>query len=308
MNTVIIGGSGFIGQQLTRHLVGLQHQVTTISRSPMRPLGPGHSHRDVTLDDRRALAELLGDADFLFHLASDTTPGSSRLQPGLEVANNLLPLAGLLDSLQESPGPALVYISSGGAVYDSSGANGCFTESSPTLPASYYGAGKLAAEAFIKAYHEQTGHPVVILRPANIFGPGQIPKKHFGIVPTLCECLHRGRAFTIWGDGSTVRDYLYLSDFLDLCQRITRYDWPRDSLEILNVGTGKGHSILEVCKALETVSGKKLELDYQASRGVDIPAVRLDPARASSLLGWRSETSLEDGLARTWQWFTGQQS
>jgi UDP-glucose 4-epimerase len=308
MKTIIIGGSGFIGQQLARQLVGAGHQVTTISRSPLRPLSPQHVHRDVTLDDRRVLRELLQGADFIFHLASDTTPGSSRLQPGLEVTNNLLPLSGLLDALQESHGPVLVYISSGGAVYDTSGGNLRFSESSPTAPASYYGAGKLAAEAFIQAYRGQTGHPAVIIRPANIYGPGQIPKEHFGIVPTLCNCLYQEQPFTIWGDGSAVRDYLYMPDFLDLCGKVTRHDWRQQSLETLNAGTGQGHSILELCELLRKVSGKTLKLDHRPPRGVDLPAVTLDTGRARKLLGWQSGTSLEEGLDVTWQWFIGNQA
>ncbi len=304
MKSVILGGSGFLGQRLTQQLCDQGQRVATVSRSPLKSIGPLHQHRDVTLDDRRALSSLLEDADFVFHLASDTTPGVSRLQPALEINNNLLPLAGLLECLQERRGAMLVYISSGGAIYEAH--QNTLPEDSAKLPASYYGAGKLAAEALIQAYHQQTGHGAVILRPANIFGPGQVPKKQFGIVPTLCHCLLNDKPFTLWGDGSAVRDYLYVEDFLRLCQDITHHAWPDTTLEILNVGTGKGYSILSVCKLLEQVSGRTLSIDTMPPRGVDTPSVLLDCSHARSLLGWEAQTSLEDGLVETWRWFSQQ--
>jgi UDP-glucose 4-epimerase len=302
MKSVILGGSGFLGQRLTQSLCARGQQVLTISRSPLAAVGPSHRHRDITLDDRRTLAPLLEDADFVFHLASDTTPGVSRLQPALEVSNNLLPLAGLLECLQALSKPTLVYISSGGAIYDNTGE--ILSENSPKSPASYYGAGKLAAEALIQAYQRQTGYRAVILRPANVFGPGQIPKKQFGIVPTLCDCLLNEIPFTLWGDGSAVRDYLYIDDFLLLCQKIVEHPWPNPMLEILNAGTGEGHSILSLCKLLEQVSGRTLKIETMPPRGVDAQSVVLDSARAQAVLGWQAETDLETGLRETWRWFS----
>ncbi len=302
MKSVILGGSGFLGQRLTQSLCDPGQEVVTVSRSPLRPLGQGHRHRDITLDDRRALAALLEDADFVFHLASDTTPGVSRLQPALEVNNNLLPLASLLECLQGLERPTLVYVSSGGAIYPP--AQGSLTESSATLPASYYGAGKLAAEALIQAYQQQTGHRVVILRPANIFGPGQVPKKQFGVVPTLCACLLNNKAFTLWGDGSAVRDYLYIDDFLQLCMQVVSHNWPAATLETLNAGSGQGHSILTLCQLLEQVSGRQLVVERMPPRGVDTQSVVLDCSRALALLGWRASTELASGLEATWQWFS----
>jgi len=306
MKTVILGGSGFIGRSLAQQLCEAGEEVVTVSRAPLTPVAPNHRHRDVTLDDRRALGELLTDARYVFHAASDTTPGSSRLQPALEVSNNLLPLAGLLECLQAHPEVTLVYISSGGAIYDTDANTVGIAETANTAPPSYYGAGKLAAEALIQAYHRQTGHAAMILRPSNVYGPGQRPKNQFGIIPTLCRCLADGTTFTIWGDGTAVRDFVYLQDFLDLCQRIVRRASPKPGLETLNVGTGTGHSVNALCELLETVSGRTLHVEHQPPRGVDTGQVILDSSRARALLGWQPVTPLAEGLAATWQWFQQQ--
>ncbi len=309
MKSVILGGSGFMGRRLAEHLCLKGHELVTISRSPMAQLGDKHQHRDVTLDDRRALDQLMADTDFVFHLASDTTPGSSRLQPSLEVSNNLLPLAGLLDCLQNHSSPVLVYVSSGGAIYaaskaqdDASGELTKLVENSATAPPSYYGAGKLAAEAMVQTYCHQATRPAIILRPANVYGPGQNPKSQFGIIPTLCRCLLEQRPFTLWGDGAAVRDFVYIDDFLSLCERVIETSWSENTAEIFNVGTGQGCSIATLCELLQSASGRSLDIDYQPPRGVDSGHVVLDSSRAHDLLKWSAATSLQSGLEKTWAW------
>ena len=74
-------------------------------------------------------------------------------------------------------------------------------------------------------------------------------------------------------------------------------------METLNAGTGNGHSIMELCELLQEVSGEKLEIDFKPPRGVDIPAVTLDSARARALLDWQARVDLKQGLSDTWQWF-----
>jgi UDP-glucose 4-epimerase len=303
MNIVILGGSGFLGSNLVRHLHSEGHFVHSVSRSPNPVLGPGHRHSDLTLDDRRSLLPLLEDADFLFHLASDSTPGSSRLQPVLEGMNNLMPTLQLLESLQQRTLPRLVYISSGGAVYNPQASSAPFSETAATLPQSYYGAGKLAAEAFIAAANRQTGQPALILRPSNVYGPGQRAKKQFGIVPTLLGAIRKEQAFTIWGDGSAIRDYLFIEDFLDLCSRLLHQEWAEDCLELFNCGSGQGLSVNQLCDSVEQVTGRQLQRKYESPRGVDTPAVTLNCERAAQRLGWSAATPLDSGLGKTWQWF-----
>ena len=302
MNIVILGGSGFIGSRLSRFQLEAGNRVVTVSRSRMPSMGSGHTHLDITLNDRQSMLTLLEDADFLFHLASDSTPGSSRLQPALEGINNILPTLQLLDVMQQRSRPCLVYVSSGGAIYRQDPDVTAFEESCATLPMSYYGAGKLAIEAFIAAYNQHTGQRALILRPSNIYGPGQQLKKQFGIVPTLFTALTRQEPFTIWGDGSAVRDFLFIDDFLHLCHRIIAHSWPTHCLETFNAGSGTGASINHLCELVEAVTGRKLEKHYVEPRGVDVPSVILNSDRAHRELRWKATTELQSGLGATWLW------
>jgi len=303
MNIAIFGGSGFIGSRLRDDLLDRGHSVLTISRSPQSPRSSKHTHSSMSAEDHEGMRSLLHGVDVLFHLASDSTPGSTRLKPEFEGTANLQPSLALLSVLQGLPGLCLVFVSSGGAVYRAGENLQPSTEESPLSPCSYYGAGKLAMELFIEAYQQQTGNAAIILRPSNLYGPGQYAKRQFGIVPTLLAAARDGSTFTIWGDGSARRDFLYIDDFLDLCDRAIAPDGASRPLAVFNAGSGEGVSILELCHLVEQVTGRPLRREFAPQRGVDMPVARLDTDKARIALGWSAQTRLEHGLERTWQWF-----
>ena len=303
MKIAILGGSGFIGRRLRDSLLAGGHCVLTIGRSSQPTVSSRHSHATTTPGDREAMRALLEDVGVLFHLACDSTPGSTRLNPVPEGTANILPSLELLAVLQDLPALRLVFVSSGGAIYRAGTGMPPSKEDSALSPRSYYGAGKLALELFIEAYHHQTGNAAMILRPSNIYGPGQRAKQQFGIVPTLLSALRDGKPFTIWGDGSARRDFLYIDDFLDLCHRVISREWPREPASIFNAGSGDDVSILELCDLVENISGRTLDRHFAPQRGVDMPSAQLDTEKARQALGWSAGTPLRLGLEQTWQWF-----
>lgn len=301
MRIAILGARGFLGQRLVHSLSRAGHQVTAVSRGPESAgLPEGAEYVQATIDDSVALAPVLSEADFAIHLAWDTTPGTSQAQPALEVSTNLMASARLIEIMQRQPQCRLVFVSSGGAIYANS--DSMLEESSPVTPRSYYGAAKCAVEQMLCAYHAQTGHTVLIVRPPNIYGPGQVPKRQFGIVPTLMRCAREGTDFEIWGDGSTIRDYLYVDDFERFIKALISYGWPRSSFECFNAGSGASVSIDQLCAAVERVTGHNVHRDYQPARSVDARTVILSSAKAREVLHWKAETALDDGLRETWSW------
>jgi UDP-glucose 4-epimerase len=306
MNIVILGGSGFLGQRLAARLLSGGHLVTAVARGT-RPAGlavPVH-YLQATMDDAQALEPVLREADYLLHLAWDTTPGTSQLQPVLEASVNLMPTVRLLEQLQRQSHCALLFVSSGGAVY--SGAVECpWSEQAGLGPSSYYGAAKLGAEQMLRAYHAQTGNTVLIVRPSNIYGPGQRLKRQFGVIPTIMQCLRDGQPFEVWGDGNAVRDYLYVDDFEEFVMALLGNSWRRPAFEIFNAGSGHGATVNELCSLLETVTGASLARCYRDMRAVDRRNVLLDSRKAAQRLGWQATTSLEAGVRATWDWFVTQ--
>lgn len=301
MRIVILGARGFLGQRLVHSLSRAGHQITAVSRAPESTgLPEGARYVQATIDDHVALRPILSDADFAIHLAWDTTPGTSQAQPVLEVNTNLMASARLIEMMQNHPRCQLMFVSSGGAIYADS--DSMLEESSPVAPRSYYGAAKCAVEQMLHAYHTQTGHTALIVRPPNIYGPGQVPKRQFGIVPTLMRCAQYGTEFEIWGDGSTIRDYLYIDDFERFVHALLAYDWQPSTFECMNAGSGAPVSINQLCNAVERATGRQVRRAFRPARHVDPRAVMLSSAKARERLQWEPTTSLDAGLRETWSW------
>lgn len=302
---MILGATGFLGHLVASRLARDGHQIVCLVRNPgTQNAAPNIEYVQATLDDAQAISENAKDADYLLHFAWDTTPGTSKGQPTVEAVNNLLPTFRLIEELQSVENCQLVFVSSAGAVYDESGADNV-VENSPLNPKSYYGAGKLAVEMFLRAYCAQTAHPVLIVRPANVYGPGQKIKRQFAIVPTLMHAINDGATFEIWGDGEATRDYVYADDFAEFFVLLTAKRW--QGVSTFNLASQNSCSINDLCQLLQKVSGKELSLEYLPERGVDLHGIGIDANRAHAELGWQATTELEDGLRKTWEWFVSSQ-
>ena len=300
---LVLGASGFAGRRLVTALSQAGHSVIALARRTPAPTYP----KDVevitaSLDNSTVIEGLLARSRAVFHVASDSTPGTTASQPALEAGLNLLPTLRLIESLQKFPKVPLVYVSSGGAVYRPLETGG-LTEACLAEPASYYGAGKIAIENFINAFVCQHSGRALILRPSNFYGPGQHFRRGFGLVPTLLRHVTNKTPLNIWGDGEVVRDFLFMDDFLFLCLAIVQSDFEFSSFEVCNAGAGIGHSINQVCSLVEEITGTKLERKYLPSRNVDLTRIVLNSARAKHLFGWEARTTLHNGVEQTWDWF-----
>lgn len=276
---LLFGGSGFIGSVLARRLNNAGYVVHVLGRQ-----------------DADRLEHLLPQCGTVVHLASATTPGSSAHHPEMEL-NNLASMLHLQERMQRHPGAHLIFFSSGGAIYGNP-AQLPIGENMPLAPLSYYGAGKAALEMFCQAFRVQ-GHAVTILRPSNAYGPGQVLRSGFGLVRTMLEHARNHTAMDIWGDGQIIRDYIYIDDVVEACERLIAM--PSDS-STYNLGSGVGHSINQVKQIVERVTGSELKTVSHPVRGIDVQAVVLDISRLEKNLSWRPRYSLEEGIRCTWGW------
>ncbi len=297
---LVLGAGGFVGRHLVRALAQRGEKVIAASRRP--------AHFELA-SVQSIVGELSEPADFMplvarsravVHLASRSTPGSSAGNPIAELQNNLRPTLALLQALQDKPQTDLLYLSSGGSLYATT--DDAAAETAPVLPRSYHGAAKIAAEHFIAAWCLQYGSAATVVRPSNIYGPGQTERAGFGIIPTVLGKTIRSEPVTVWGDGSAVRDYLYIDDFVALCTSILAAPMPAGTCT-LNAASGVGVSIHDLLLAIEAVTGKRLLRIHDASRAVDATRVVMDPTLANRRYGWAPTTSLREGLRQTWNWF-----
>ena len=298
-NVLLIGGGGFIGTALARCLSKKNFNVHILSRHyPLWKIEPEMTFHQGSLDDRELLERILPECSTIIHLASSTTPGSSARQAKIEAKKNIAPTLAFLDILQNYKPFHLIFLSSGGTLYGNPDSTPV-DESHPLKPLSFHGAGKAAIEIFLRTFPTSPGKDITIVRPSNIYGPGQPLRRGFGIIRTMLEHALCGTEMEIWGDGMAVRDFLYIDDMVAALMQLV--DLPHDN-NTYNVGSGMGYNLNQIREIIESVCGKKLAANYRPGRQIDVKNIVLDSSRFIKKTKWHPAVSLEQGVNSTWKW------
>ena len=258
--------------------------------------------RQGSLDDREILEQVLPQCKTVIHLASSTTPGSSSRQSALEADKTITPTLRFLDILQDYKNVHIIFVSSGGTLYGNPESNPV-NETQPINPLSFHGAGKVASEIFLRTFSTLSGNNITIVRPSNVYGPEQLLRSGFGVIRTMLEHVRRSTVMEIWGDGTSVRDFLYINDMISAL--ISLIDLPDDD-NTYNVGSGVGYSLNQLKEIIESVCGKKLSAAYRPSRKTDVKTIVLDSSRLIRRTKWHPMVSLEQGIEMTWKWLKNQ--
>lgn len=294
----ITGAAGFIGRHLVPILLERNHVVHAIVRD-FADTCDGAVNHVVPSFSTRKISKALEECDTLIHLAWSTVPSTSSGQPLLELESNLIPSLQLINSLQDSPITRILFLSSGGAI-PLSHALPLIPDGTP-FPRSYYGSAKVAVEQFLMALSAQSDKSITIIRPTNLYGPRQPLVPGFGLISTLVDHLINNKQVTIWGDGSVRKDFLFISDLVELLVRVIE-SRPIESPAILEVGSGQSHSILEVVEMLELISGKKIERAHLSAREIDPVDITINLSNVKSATGWAPATPLQAGLEAVYEW------
>ena len=302
MQVLVVGGNGFIGHSLVRKLTAAHFRVTVCGRKPMpaRALPPGAIYVAAPLGDSDALIRLVGNADLVVHLASATVPGTGDSDPRLDVEINLVGTLNLLEAMRQTGRRRLLFLSSGGTVYGIP-KQIPIPETHDLAPISSYGVVKVAIESYLRLYERQHGLLPVIIRPSNPYGPMQGNIGVQGIIGTFLARAATGQPAEIWGDGTVVRDYLFVDDLADLCIQALE----SDLTGAFNGGSGAGTSVIEIVNLIREVTGRELPILFRAARKSDVPSNILDIRRARTDLGWQPQTPLRDGVDLTWRALVG---
>lgn len=294
-SVLLIGGTGFIGRALASRFARDGREVHVLSRHGRGNAGTpdGITEHRADQADTKQVTQLLACCRTVFHLAATTTPADTVWSPAREAEDNVLPTLRFLECAQGFPDNRFVFLSTGGALYGNAEQA---SEDTPACPASYHGAAKLALEHFFSVLGQRHPGSLSILRPSNVYGPGQAARPGFGIIATLLARARDGGRITVFGDGSAVRDYLYIDDLVDACSLAMR-----GPAGVYNIGAGKGHSLRELLDVIGRVTGQPLAIDYQPARASDVSRIVLDVQRARERMGWWAKVRLEEGIRRVWQ-------
>ena len=307
MQAVVTGASGFIGSHLVDGLLAAGYRVKALGRNLPGLIGldaqsnPNLALLPVSLADRLALQQVLEGVEIVFHLASGSLPQSSNRDPHADVQVNLLGSLNLLEASRLTGVKRLVMVSSGGTVYGIPSVVP-IPEAHSTDPICSYGITKLAIEKYVALYRQLYDLEGLVLRVANPFGPRQRLDAAQGVVPVFLGKALRRESLQIWGDGSTVRDFLDVADVVDALLAAATYQGEES---LFNIGSGKGLSLNQLIELLEAQLNQSLEVDYLPSRGCDVPTNVLCIEKARQHLDWSPKISVADGLKRLCDSFNG---
>jgi UDP-glucose 4-epimerase len=305
MRAVVTGGAGFIGSHVVDALVSRGadvHVVDNLATGSRENVATGSELHELDIRDE-ALSELVGGLrpEVVFHLGAQADVGTSVERPLFDAEVNVLGTVRVLEAAR-AVGARVVFTSTGGAMYGECERPAREEDEPQTL--SPYGASKLAAEGYLATWNRLHGGAHIACRLANVYGPRQLPTLEGGVVSIFLDRLRDGRETEIFGDGNQTRDFVYVGDVADAL--LAAASAPVTG--IYNVGTGVATSVVDLHRLCVEVADVEQEPQFGPERPGDLRHSVLDSARAERECGWRAETALADGLARTWDWVRAQRS
>ena len=253
-------------------------------------------HADIT--QRAELDDVLGSMPFdqIIHLAARAGVRPSLEQPALYQRVNVEGTTHLLEAAREH-GVQKITIASSSSVY---GVNSSvpFSETDPIFSAiSPYAASKLACEALGHVYHHVYGMDVCMLRFFTVYGPRQRPDL---AIHKFAKLMQSGRSITVFGDGSTSRDYTYVEDTVDGILACTEREF---GYEVINLGESQTVKLSRLIELLESALGMEAQIDRQPLQPGDVPITYANIDKARRVLGYDPQTKIEVGIPRFVDWF-----
>lgn len=316
MNFLVTGGAGFIGSHVCERLLQTGHAVWTVDDlnefySPaikqrnldaLQALGKPFTFVKGDLTYQPVLDRLFAKAKFdqIIHLAARAGVRPSLREPALYQRVNVEGTVKLLETARRH-GVRKVTLASSSSVYGVN-AKVPFSEDDPIFsPISPYAASKLACEALGHVYHHVYGLDVVMLRFFTVYGPRQRPDL---AIHKFARLLWDGQPIPMYGDGSTARDYTYVTDIIEGVMAVTQKEF---GYQIFNLGESQTVKLSYLISLLEQTLGKKALLDRQPSQPGDVPITFANIGKARSLLGYSPGVKIEQGIPLFVEWFRQQQ-
>ena len=298
-NILVTGGTGLIGRQVVKFLADANAKVRIVSLDNLK-VDDRAEHVYADLTDLNTCLEVTSGIDYVFHLAG--IKGSIEVTKS-KPASFLVPLlmfnTNVLEASRRNDVKKLVYTSSIGAYSSSEVFVETENRDGPPMDQAP-GWAKRIAELQISTYHEQYGLDYSIVRPCNVYGPGDnFDPNNAMVIPSLMMRIHNGEnPLKIWGDGNAIRDFAYSRDAAEGVVKALHFGTRGD---FVNIGSGKEVTIRQLVETMQSFID--FEFEFDASKPSGFPKRVMDMTRAKDWISFEASTSLEEGLKETWNWF-----
>jgi len=304
INTLVIGGGGYIGSHLVPKLIASGRDVTVVGRSktPRYSLPDKASYISGDFSQYELISSLVERNQEVVLLAYATVPNTSFEDPLADLLQNL-PAAVQLFTLAAQREAKLLLVSSGGTVYGNA-SRLPISENHSTNPISPYGVTKLTLENYAYLYAAIHGLKFVCVRPANAYGPGQRPFTGQGFIATAMASAMKGLPVRIFGKRGTIRDYLYITDLAE--GLLTAFE-KGELGQTYNLGSGIGLSNMDLLDAMKPImsdDGCRIGVEHLPERSFDVKANVLDSTKLMNLTGWQPKIPIKQGLRLTKDWLS----
>jgi GDP-L-fucose synthase len=304
---LILGATGFVGRNLAEKLYKEGYTNLRNHGFTRKLEGFGESVQGDLRDDK-FVEEIMKGVDVVYHCAASTSNAVDTIYaPLLHVTPNVIINALTMEKAYKEGVKKFIFLSSS-TIYPESGERAVRETDNiyESIYKTYFPVGwmKRYAEVLCKMYSEILINPMqtVIVRPANLYGPHDkydLDKCH--VTPaSIIKIATRLDPIPVWGDGTEIRDLLYVEDFCEALQLIMEKE---EAHEIYNVGSNKGYSVNEVIEYLKEIEGLESPIDYVNNKAPMIPKRLIDSYKIFYTLGWEAKTSIKEGLEKSINWY-----
>lgn len=313
MKFLVVGGAGYIGSHMVKHLLLAGHQVVV---ADVMPAHSGVAWVNLDIADRPALDALFASHRFdaVFHFASFIQVGESVSDPGKYYQNNVAATLCLLQAMIQADVRQLVFSSTAAVYGDPQYVP--IDEAHPKAPINPYGRSKWMVEQMLEDFDRAYGLRSVCLRyfnaagadPDGMLGESHEPETH--LIPLILQAASGRRpAVTVFGrdyntaDGTCIRDYIHVNDLASAHALAIDYLQAGGASTAFNLGNGEGFSVEQVIAAARSVTGRSINVIEAGRRAGDPPSLVADASKARQILGWHTQYALlEDILGHAWKW------
>ena len=335
MNVLITGGAGFIGSAVVRYILG-HTDFNVINIDKLTYAGnleslPGvssnsrYSFEQTDICDEAAIAKVFAQYQptVVMHLAAESHVDRSITGPGEFIQTNIIGTYNMLEQARQYyenlTGPAkqafrFHHISTDEVYGDLEGTDDLFTETTAYAPSSPYSASKASSDHLVRAWGRTYGLPIIITNCSNNYGPYHFPEK---LIPHIILNALQGKPLPVYGDGSQIRDWLYVEDHARALVKVVTEGNVGETYNIGGHNEKKNIQVVEViCELLEELAPQKPSgvslyrdlIEFVTDRPGHDTRYAIDASKMQSELGWTPEESFETGIRKTVEWYLNNES